>query len=159
MDVTPELLQLITEALNKKIFIKPEEVLLNAKESSFTVNRYYVGYSNPLVTQKIDGLSESELRFLKFTPLAETGYLIVQAANAGDEGAIEFHHSSSGKTGTINLRAPLLGFHLEFTGNRNLRLPFGITQTTEAQPRTIGLLRVKQPKRKKATTKKKTAAR
>ncbi len=154
--MTQEQLQKITDAVKSNRVANLAEITLESKDMSITVNRHYLGYTNPRVTLEIDRLEETEIGYLKFVPLLKEGLVVMLSCTKDEEGAVEFNRSASGTTATVNLRAALIGFDLEFTGNRKLRLPFGTTTTAGENPRKVGLLRVKRPKRKRSVTRKKT---
>lgn len=146
--------QLVADALRRLRPVDPAEAKLAQKQMEITVNYKYQGYCNPLVVRDIATLAEGEIGYLKFTPLKNAGYVIMEAANKEDYGAVEYNRGESGNTATVNLHAALLEFPLRFPGNRSLRLPFSTLPMTDdkGQSKTVGLLRVKEPARKRSAT-------
>ena len=146
--------QLVAEALQRLRPADPLEFKLRQKKLEITVGRKYRGYCNQLVVRNIAALSESEIGYLKFTPLKDTGYVITEPADEGEFGAVEYVRAASGNTAAVNLRAALGEFALSFPRRGTLRLPFSLLEVTgsDGKTRKVGLLRVKEPARKRSST-------
>lgn len=142
------MLQRLTDALAAARPVTPDDLLTRYK-AEMTVTDRHNGYSNPRVTRLIDGLAETEVTHVVQTPLKDLGYIVVQAAAAGGDGAIPFQRRDSGNTGWIDLRAALQAFDLKPRAGRKLRLPVqGLTMEVEGKRTPVLLIRVKRQKRK-----------
>lgn len=124
--------------------------LLTRYRSEVTVNGRLDAWVNPRVTGMVDGLSETEVTHVVQTPLKDLGYIVVQAAAPGEDGAIPFQRRDSGTTGWLDMRAALHAFNMKPRAGRNLRLPVqDVTMEVEGKSTSVLLIRVKKPKRKK----------
>lgn len=153
--------KLIEAALAKKLTATRGD-LLQRFPLEITVSPDYTGYFNPRVTIMVDNSVTFEVTHVKFTPVPEAGLIAVEACQAGDTGAEVFTRGDSGRTGAVPMKAALQGFKLTYPEDRKLKLPIeSNTVTIDGQERTLVMLQVKRPARKKTLLrprKKSTAA-
>ena len=152
MEFNESLQKKIAEALKKKQVAKREDLLYNYAMEA-TLGPDYVLYFNPRVTAEIDGTTDAEVGYLKFTPMVEDGLIVVETAVKGEMGAEEFTRGDSRRTGTVNVRAALNGFGLKWPRGRKLKLPVGkMTVPVDDEERQVMVLVVKRPPTKKRNT-------
>jgi hypothetical protein len=146
------LLQQIGHTLVEKRPVTKEDLLANLP-MEVTVNQGRVGYFNLRVTSEADTLTKAEVTHLKFTPMPEAGLVIIESANPEEASAMEFVRSDSRRTGSVNMRAALDPFNLEFSSDVNLKFAVTVTQVPVGkEKRSVLVMVVKQPKTKKTVS-------
>ena len=159
MPVSAELLLQITEAVKNRPVVIPEEVRLATKPMAVTINREGAAYANPRVTEDVDKKigRNAPVEYVKFVPVEEAGVVLMRRSRLGEDGAIPFLRSRSGRTGRFEMGAALAGFHLNFGSNRTMRCSYDSVEVEvqgeggSTAKESIGVIQVKNPRRKRGT--------
>lgn len=144
----------ISEALKQRIAqlitankVSTEADLLAKKHLELVVSPTFVAYANVRTVACIDDLDGREVTHLKFTPLEGEGLIVGQVAVKGEAGAVELSRGATRRTARFHFRAPLTGFTLEWSADRNLKLPVEVEEIPleDGQVRRVLMIRVKTP--------------
>jgi len=152
MVVTPEMLEMITDAVKNQPAAIPDVVRLEQKPMAVTISRDGGAYANPRVTLELDdkvGMG-ARIEYAKFTPVEKAGIILARRAEMGEDGAIALNRSRSDRTLTFNLAHALTGFRLNFGSRRSVRCTYASTEVKGDDGKTewVGVIQVKNPPRK-----------
>lgn len=125
--------------------------LIKKLKSEIIVSKGWGAYFNLRVTADADGLTDAEVTHLKFTPLKNEGLVVIEVANADDEGAVEFKRSETLRTGNVQMHTALADFDLSFADERNMVFPVEVaTVPVSGGERRVMIMRVKKRSTKKS---------
>jgi len=156
MVVTLEMLQMITDAVKNQPAAIPDLVRLAQKPMAVTVSRNGLTYANPRVTLDLDdkvGMG-TRMEYAKFTPVQKAGVILARRAEMGEDGAVAFYRSRSGRTLRFTMAHALTGFRLDFGNRPTVRCTFASVEVKgdDGKNEWVGVIQVKNPRRQGSGT-------